>query len=79
MFQQPDVHQLNKDEDIIQLRLINFLLLNSDKTEGLVLGPHAAGSKLSDYIGTLCDLSVPSCAALKYFGVLIDSSLWRCR
>ena len=74
-----DRHQLNKVEecvkDIRNWMLINFLLLNSDKTEVLVLGPHAARSKLSDYIITLDDLSVSSCAAVKDLGVIIDSSL----
>lgn len=45
--------------------LCNFLLLNSDKTEALVLWPQAARRKLSDYIITPDGLSVTSCAAVK--------------
>lgn len=47
--------QLNNVEASVKL---NF---NSDKTEVLVIGPHAPRSKLSDYITSLCSLSV-SCA-----------------
>lgn len=52
--------------------LINFLLLNSDMTDVLVLGPHAARRKISDYRKIL---SVSSCAAVKDLGVIIDPSL----
>ncbi|XP_060758375.1 uncharacterized protein LOC132869034, partial [Neoarius graeffei] len=72
-------HQLNKIEecvkDIRHWMLINFLLLNSDKTEVLVLGPHKARSKFSDYTVTLDGLSVSSRAAVKDLGVIIDPSL----
>ncbi|XP_060760437.1 uncharacterized protein LOC132870681, partial [Neoarius graeffei] len=72
-------HQLNKIEecveDIRHWMLINFLLLNSDKTEVLVLGPHTARSKFSDYTVTLDGLSVSSRAAVKDLGVIIDPSL----
>ncbi|KAI5097846.1 hypothetical protein C0J45_11573, partial [Silurus meridionalis] len=53
--------------------LNNFLLLNSDKTEVLLLGPHAAKSKLSDYAASLDGVSV--CTAVKDLGVIIDPSL----
>ncbi|XP_060793313.1 uncharacterized protein LOC132896480 isoform X1 [Neoarius graeffei] len=72
-------HQLNRIKecvkDIRHWMLINFLLLNSDKTEVLVLGPHAARSKFSDYTVTLDGLSVSSHAAVKDLGVIIDPSL----
>ncbi|KAI5089818.1 hypothetical protein C0J45_19953, partial [Silurus meridionalis] len=57
--------------------LNNFLLLNSDKTEVLLLGPHAARSKLSDYVASLdgVSVSVSACTAVKYLGVIIDPSL----
>ncbi|KAF4073148.1 hypothetical protein AMELA_G00255510, partial [Ameiurus melas] len=55
--------------------LTNFLLLNSDKTEILLLGPRVARSNLPDYTVTLDGLSVSSCTAVKDLGVIIDSSL----
>jgi len=62
-------------QDIRDWMLINFLLLNSDKTEVLVIGPQAARSKLSDHTVILNGLSVPSSATVKDLGVIIDSSL----
>lgn len=44
--------------------LCNFLRLNSDKTEVLLLWPQAARRKLSDYIITLDGLSVTSRSAV---------------
>ncbi|KAI5085474.1 hypothetical protein C0J45_5310, partial [Silurus meridionalis] len=71
--------QLNNVEkcvkDIRQWMLNNFLLLNSDKTEVLLLGPHAARSKLSDYVASLDGVSVSACTAVKDLGVIIDPSL----
>ncbi|KAI5085265.1 hypothetical protein C0J45_6403, partial [Silurus meridionalis] len=55
--------------------LNNFLLLNSDKTEVLLLGPHAARNKLSDYVASLDGVSVSACTAVKDLGVIIDPSL----
>ncbi|KAK3574930.1 hypothetical protein QTP86_019815 [Hemibagrus guttatus] len=70
-----EIHQLIKIEecvkDIRQWMLTNFLLLNSDKTEVLVLGPHAARSKFSDYRITVDGVSVSSCPAVKDLGVII--------
>lgn len=40
-----------------------------------VLGPHATRDKLPDYIVPLGGLSVASCAAVNYLGVIINSSL----
>lgn len=48
------------------------LLLNSDKTEVLSLGPHAARNKLSDDMLTLDDLFVFSCSPVKDLAVIID-------
>lgn len=45
--------------------LINFLLLNSDMTEELLLGPLAAKGELVDYRITLDGISVSSGAAVK--------------
>ncbi|XP_053337506.1 uncharacterized protein LOC128509700 [Clarias gariepinus] len=62
-------------QDIRNWMLINFLLLNPDKTEVLVIGPHTARSKILDHTVTLDGLSVPSSATVKDLGVIIDSSL----
>ncbi len=74
-----DRQQLSKVEDCVKdirhWMLTNFLLLNSDKTEILLLGPRVARSNLSDHMVTLDGLSVSSCAAVKDLGVIIDSSL----
>lgn len=70
--------QLNKTEgcvkDIRYYILINYLLLNSDKTDVLALGIHEARSKLSDYTVTQVGLSISSCATVKDLGVIIDFS-----
>ncbi|XP_053337496.1 uncharacterized protein LOC128509691, partial [Clarias gariepinus] len=62
-------------QDIRDWMLINFLLLNPDKTEVLVIGPQAARSKLSDHTVILYGLYVPSSATVKDLDVIIDSSL----
>ncbi|KAF7690371.1 hypothetical protein HF521_012175, partial [Silurus meridionalis] len=53
--------------------LDNFLLLNSNKTEVLLLGLHAT-SKFSKYVASL-DGFLSVCTAVKDLGVIIDSSL----
>lgn len=62
-------HQLDTMEEYVkgirQWMITNFLRFHSDKTEVLVLGPHVARSKLSDYRITLGGLFVSSCAAVK--------------
>ncbi|XP_053486672.1 uncharacterized protein LOC128611310 [Ictalurus furcatus] len=74
-----DRQKLSKVEDCVKdirrWMLTNFLLLNSDKTEILLLGPRVARSNLSDHMVTLDGLSVSSCTAVKDLGVIIDSSL----
>lgn len=64
----------DEEKDIRHWMLSNFLLLNADKTEILLLSPQADRSKLSDYVVTLDGFSVTSCAAVKDLGVIIDSS-----
>ncbi|KAI5608107.1 hypothetical protein C0J50_9600, partial [Silurus asotus] len=44
-------------------------------TELLLLGPHAARSKSSDYVASLDGVSVSMCTAVKNLGVIFDSSL----
>lgn len=51
--------------------LTDFLQLNSDKTEGLVLGTHTARRKPSDYIVSLDAFSFPPREAVKALGVII--------
>uniref|UniRef100_A0AAQ6IE93 Reverse transcriptase domain-containing protein n=1 Tax=Anabas testudineus TaxID=64144 RepID=A0AAQ6IE93_ANATE len=74
-----EIKQLNKVEqcvkDIRDWMLINFLLLNPDKTEVLVIGSSAARSKMLDHTVTLDGLSVTSSATVKDLGVILDSSL----
>uniref|UniRef100_A0AAR2KHK1 Reverse transcriptase domain-containing protein n=1 Tax=Pygocentrus nattereri TaxID=42514 RepID=A0AAR2KHK1_PYGNA len=53
----------------------NFLLLNSDKTEVLLLGPKAARNKLSHLMLNLADFSVTPGSTAKNLGVIIDSDL----
>lgn len=69
-------HQLSKVvervKDVSHWMLSNFIILNTDKTDILLLVPQAARSKLSGYILSLDGLSVMSCAAMKDFGVIID-------
>uniref|UniRef100_A0A8B9R776 Reverse transcriptase domain-containing protein n=1 Tax=Astyanax mexicanus TaxID=7994 RepID=A0A8B9R776_ASTMX len=63
-------------KDVKLLMWHNFLLLNSDKTEVLPLGPKATRNKLSDLMLNLADFSVtPGSAAKKNLGVIIDSDL----
>uniref|UniRef100_A0AAY4DRN7 Reverse transcriptase domain-containing protein n=1 Tax=Denticeps clupeoides TaxID=299321 RepID=A0AAY4DRN7_9TELE len=71
--------QLNKIEnclkDIRQLMLTNFLLLNPDKTEALVIGPQAARHKLADYTITLDSLCISPSIEVKDLGIIIDAGL----
>ncbi|KAL6458600.1 hypothetical protein MHYP_G00320720 [Metynnis hypsauchen] len=60
-------------KDIKDWMLSNFLLLNSDKTEVLLLGPEAARNKLSNL--TLNNFSVASNTSVKNLGVVIDADL----
>lgn len=48
---------------------------NFNKKDVLLLGTQAARSKLSDHIVTADGLSVPLCAPMKEFGLIIDSRL----
>ncbi|XP_049320995.1 uncharacterized protein LOC125781301 [Astyanax mexicanus] len=62
-------------EDVKSWMSHNFLLLNSDKTEVLLLGPKAARNKLSDLMLNLADFSATPGSAAKNLGVIIDSDL----
>ncbi|XP_066523483.1 uncharacterized protein [Hoplias malabaricus] len=74
-----DKHRLKKIEDCVKdvkgWMLRNFLLLNSNKTEVLLLGPKVARNKLSDLILNLADFPVKPGSAAKNLGVIIDPDL----
>ncbi|KAL6455951.1 hypothetical protein MHYP_G00358020 [Metynnis hypsauchen] len=74
-----DKYRLKKIEDCVKdvkcWMSRNFLLLNSNKTEVLLLGPKLARDKLSDLILNLADLTVTPGSAAKNLGVIIDSDL----
>ena len=53
----------------------NFLLLNSDKTEVIVLGPKHLRNTLSDEIGTLDSITVAPSTAVTNLGVVFDQDL----
>ncbi|KAL6458609.1 hypothetical protein MHYP_G00320810 [Metynnis hypsauchen] len=74
-----DKYRLKKIEDCVKdvkcWMSRNFLLLNSNKTEVLLLGPKLARDKLSDLILNLADFTVTPGSAAKNLGVIIDSDL----
>ena len=53
----------------------NFLLLNSDKTEVLILGPKHLRDKLSNDIAALDDIAVASNETVRNLGVIFDPDL----
>ncbi len=52
----------------------NFLLLNSDKTEILIIGPKNSTQNLLDYNLQLDGCTVTS-STVKHLGVILDSNL----
>ena len=74
-----DKIKLSKIEDCIKdikdWMSSNFLLLNSDKTEVLLLGPKAARNKLSNLTLKLNNFSVAPSSSVKSLGVIIDPDL----
>ena len=53
----------------------NFLLLNSDKTEIMVVGPKSLRQNLSAYMLNTDGISITSSAVIKDLGVTLDSDL----
>ncbi|XP_071350987.1 uncharacterized protein [Trachinotus anak] len=53
----------------------NFLLLNSDKTEVIVIGPKHLRDTLCDNILTLDDITLASSATVRNLGVIFDQDL----
>ena len=74
-----EVTQLSKMEacllDIKEWMAQNFLLLNSDKTEIMVVGPKSLRHNLSAYMTNIDGLSITSSAVIKDLGVTLDSDL----
>ena len=54
----------------------NFLLLNSDKTEVLILGPKHLRDKLSNDIAALDDIALASNETVRDLGVIFDPDLF---
>ena len=53
----------------------NFLLLNSDKTEVLILGPKHLRDKLSNDIAALDNIALASNETVRNLGVIFDPDL----
>ena len=74
-----EVTQLSKMEacllDIKEWMAQNFLLLNSDKTEIMVVGPKSLRHNLSAYMPNIDGISITSNAVIKELGVTLDSDL----
>uniref|UniRef100_A0AAR2K8P7 Reverse transcriptase domain-containing protein n=1 Tax=Pygocentrus nattereri TaxID=42514 RepID=A0AAR2K8P7_PYGNA len=74
-----DQYRLKKMEDCVKdvkgWMSQNFLLLNSNKTEVLLLGPKLARSISPDLILNLADFPATPGSAAKNLGVIIDSDL----
>ena len=61
--------------DINEWMTQNFLLLNSDKTEIMVVGPKSLRHNLSAYMLNIDGISITSIAVIKDLGVTLDSDL----
>ena len=61
--------------DIKEWMAQNFLLLNSDKTEIMVVGPKSLRHNLSAYMSNIDGISITSSAVIKDLGVTLDSDL----
>ena len=62
-------------KDIKSWMTSNYLLLNSDKTEVIVLGPKHLRDKLADRNFALDGITVASKAAVKNLGVMFDQDM----
>ena len=74
-----EVTHLSKMEtcllDIKEWMAQNFLLLNSDKTEIMVVGPKSLRHNLSAYMPNIDGISITSSTVIKDLGVTLDSDL----
>uniref|UniRef100_A0A3Q3KA17 Reverse transcriptase domain-containing protein n=1 Tax=Monopterus albus TaxID=43700 RepID=A0A3Q3KA17_MONAL len=62
-------------KDIKAWMTCNFLLLNSDKTEVIVLGPENLRNLLSNHIVTLDDIALASSTTVRNLGVIFDQNM----
>ncbi|XP_078025739.1 uncharacterized protein LOC144463847 [Epinephelus lanceolatus] len=62
-------------KDIKTWMSTNFLMLNSDKTEVIVLGPKQLRDSLSDDIVSLDGIALASSTTVRNFGVIFDQDL----
>uniref|UniRef100_A0A3Q3K2M1 Reverse transcriptase domain-containing protein n=1 Tax=Monopterus albus TaxID=43700 RepID=A0A3Q3K2M1_MONAL len=62
-------------KDIKAWMTCNFLLLNSDKTEVIVLGPENLRNLLSNHIVTLIDIALSSSTTVRNLGVIFDQNM----
>ncbi len=74
-----ETHQIEKlMECIVDIKnwmTSNFLLLNSEKTEVLIIGPKTPTSNNLEHCLTLDGCSVDSSSSVRNLGVLFDSNL----
>ena len=61
--------------DIKEWMALTFLLLNSDKTKIMVVGPKSLRHNLSAYMPNTDGISITSIAVIKDIGVTLDSDL----
>ena len=61
--------------DIKSWMTCNFLLLNSEKTEVIILGPKHLREKLYDHIVTLDDITMASSSTVRNLGVTFDQEM----
>ena len=62
-------------KDIKTWMTLNYLLLNSEKTEVIVTGPKKHRDSLSDQLASLDNVSVASSSTVKNLGVVFDQDL----
>ena len=62
-------------KDIKTWMTLNYLLLNSEKTEFIFIGPKRQRDSLSDGLGVLDDVSVVPSSRVRNLGVLFDQDL----
>lgn len=62
-------------DDIKSWMTCNFLMLNSDKTEVILLGPKLLRSSLSKDIATIDGIAIASNATVRNLGVIFDQDL----
>ena len=62
-------------KDIKSWMSCNFLMLNSEKTEILVLGPKNPRDSMSTHIATLDGITLASSTTVRNLGVIFDQDL----